>query len=327
MSDDNEKIVRFASGVEQAGFTMIENALLVDGTLSLGAKVVWLLLKHYAWEDNEAFPGQARLAWQAGCTEPSLRKHIAELKARGLVQQKRRGLGRTNLYTLFRPDRTWLTDVSLQTERNRPSATKDPSGEVEAVEEDTETPSSPPSSEMPSPADGRDERQPPLGRERDLPAEVWAVYVEEMKPRKKALLPQERAVIRDALKVASAEECIEAIRGCKASAWHMGENPTGTKYNRLSQILRGKSGKRTVREHIDLLRGYLVNGSQIPSDRIGEINQAKEKVRLGLTHPTHDYHREQGEQAQEFLRQFGLEARAIEYEVKPGVMGIRVLWS
>jgi hypothetical protein len=76
-----------------------------------------------------------------------------------------------------------------------------------------------------------------------------------------------------------------------------------------------------------MMCGYLIEGSQIPSDRIGEINQAKEKVRLGLTHPTHDYHREQGEQAQEFLRQFGLEARAIEYEVKPGVMGIRVLWS
>jgi hypothetical protein len=165
------------------------------------------------------------------------------------------------------------------------------------------------------------------GPPRDLPAEVWAVYVKEMKPRKKTLFPQERAVIRDALRVASVEECIEAIRGCKASSHHMGQNESGKKYNTLSHILRGKSGRRTVREHIDLMRGYLIEGSQIPSDRIGEINQAKEKVRLGLTHPTHDYHREQGEQAQEFLRQFGLEARAVEYEVKPGVMGIRVLWS
>src|SRR4051794_16110933 len=102
-SGENEKIVRFASEVDQAGFTMIENVLLVDGTLSMGAKIVLLLLKHYTWQGDEAWPGQERLAWQAGCTQPTLRKHLAELKDRGLVEQKRRGLGKTNLYRLVNP--------------------------------------------------------------------------------------------------------------------------------------------------------------------------------------------------------------------------------
>jgi hypothetical protein len=50
---------------------------------------------------------------------------------------------------------------------------------------------------------------------------VWAHYVEVMKPRKRELDAQGRAVIREALKVATVEECCGAIDGCKASSFHM----------------------------------------------------------------------------------------------------------
>jgi DNA-binding transcriptional ArsR family regulator len=333
-SRDDEKIVRFESEVEQAGFTIIENVLLIDGTLSMGAKIVLLLLKHYAWQGDVAWPGQERLAWQAGCTQPTLRKHMAELADRGLVVQKRQGQGRTNLYRLVSP--------AILNERNLRSGAVDSFGEVEAVEEDTENPSSPPTSEMASPrqtvasAAERATSQANVkgstegegrGSRRDLPAEVWAVYVEEMGPRQKSLLPQERAVIREALKVASVDECIDAIRGCKASAFHMGDNDGHKKYNRLTQILRGKRGGKTTREQIDLMRGYLDKASQIPSEASGEINRAKERVRLGMTHPTHDYHRTEGEKAQAFLAEYGITAEGIEYEVAPGVTGLRVVFS
>jgi hypothetical protein len=83
--------------------------------------------------------------------------------------------------------------------------------------------------------------------------EVWSHYVATMRPRKATMGDQERAVIRDALKVASVEECKDAITGCSLSRWHMGrEDATrGRKFNRLTHILKGKRGGRTTREQID----------------------------------------------------------------------------
>jgi hypothetical protein len=89
----------------------------------------------------------------------------------------------------------------------------------------------------------------------DAPLEVWNEYVRVMKPRDAGLHEQERKLIRDALKVATLDECKGAIRGCYASDFHMKRNGKGgsRKFNRLSDILRGKQGKKTTREQIDFL--------------------------------------------------------------------------
>lgn len=110
---------------------------------------------------------------------------------------------------------------------------------------------------------------------------IWSAYATTMKPRRMALDPQARAVIRDALKVASEAECVGAIRGCAKSRFHMGDNDLGKKYNSVSQILRGKRGVRTTREQIDLMLRYDEenDSAELPSGTLAEIEEAKRTIR------------------------------------------------
>ncbi|MDQ1584471.1 MAG: hypothetical protein QOF36_2525 [Microbacteriaceae bacterium] len=91
------------------------------------------------------------------------------------------------------------------------------------------------------------------GETADKASLVWATYVEAMEPRDKALHPAERKLINEALKVATVAECQRSIWGCRRSPFHMGDNAKRRKYNRLSHILKGKRGVRTLREQIDFM--------------------------------------------------------------------------
>jgi hypothetical protein len=115
----------------------------------------------------------------------------------------------------------------------------------------------------------------------DRTLRVWDAYVATMRPRQAVLDPQARTVIRDALNVASEEECIGAIRGCAKSAFHMGDNDRHKKYNSLSQILRGKRGIRTTREQIDLMLDIdkANDSAELPSGELAEIEAAKRTIR------------------------------------------------
>jgi hypothetical protein len=109
---------------------------------------------------------------------------------------------------------------------------------------------------------------------------IWAAYVAIMKPRRAEIGPQERQVIQRALKEASEKECIRAIRGCSKSRHHMGDNDRGKKYNQLTNILKGKSNGRTLREQIDLMLWYDENSvsGERPSGEAAEIQAAKVDV-------------------------------------------------
>lgn len=289
-----EKTVRFSSEIDQAGYTIVENVLLTDGTLSPGALRTYLLLAHYAREGDECWPGQRRLALQCGCREATLRRYIGELVERGLVTVGRiNAMHSTNRYRL-RTGADLLTDEkrrSTPTESvglgRRKSATKEEAVEGQAVE-----------GELPlltgsrSPGDGSADGVPALsanvnggieGKGERLQGSidrVWAFYVQTMGPRRKQLDRGERAVIREALGVASEAECIAAIRGCSKSAWHMGKE-NGKKYNSVSQILRGKQGKRTLREQIELMLDYDESNDSVEhsSGEAAEIRAAKNAVR------------------------------------------------
>jgi hypothetical protein len=110
---------------------------------------------------------------------------------------------------------------------------------------------------------------------------IWSFYVETMKPRRKELGPQERQVIERALKEATEEECIRAIRGCAKSRWHMGDNDHGKKYNQLTNILKGKRNGRTLREQIDLMLDIdkANDSAELPSGELAEIEAAKRTIR------------------------------------------------
>ena len=85
------------------GFTQVPNFILRSPTLSVGAKLAYAMFLSYAWNNDFCFPGQGKLAEDMGVGRSSVVTFIKQLEREGLVQVKRRGLGKTNLYTvLFR---------------------------------------------------------------------------------------------------------------------------------------------------------------------------------------------------------------------------------
>lgn len=128
----------------------------------------------------------------------------------------------------------------------------------------------------------QNEEQPTPDPRRELSEaidQIWAHYVEVMQPRRKEIDSQGRGVIRDALAVATEDECIRAISGCKASPFHMGDNDRRKKYNRITQILRGKSGGKTTREQIDMFLEILeksptASGTSLPTGVVESLKNA-----------------------------------------------------
>ena len=91
-------IINSRDPVLQKGFTQIPNFILEDSTIDPGAKLVYVLLLKYAWEKDKVFPGQDRLAADAGLSRSSVSEKIQKLKKKGWIEIERRGLGRTNIY-------------------------------------------------------------------------------------------------------------------------------------------------------------------------------------------------------------------------------------
>jgi len=86
--------------VVQGGFTQVPNFILQNPEVSTGAKVIYAMFLRYAWHNESCFPGQERLAKDTGVGERSVRTYIQELERHGLLEVKRRGQGKTNLYRI-----------------------------------------------------------------------------------------------------------------------------------------------------------------------------------------------------------------------------------
>jgi len=89
--------------VAQRGFTQIENVVLFDERLSIGARVMYAALKHFAWRGDGEIPPQAEVAEALGVSERSLKTYASELREVGLVTMQRR-IGKPSLYVIEPPD-------------------------------------------------------------------------------------------------------------------------------------------------------------------------------------------------------------------------------
>ena len=99
-------ILEAPNPVTAEGFTQVPNFILRSATLSMGAKLTYAMFLSYAWHNDLCFPGQERLAEAIGVSRQSVGTFIRELEREELVRVKRRGLGKTNLYTVrFRAQR------------------------------------------------------------------------------------------------------------------------------------------------------------------------------------------------------------------------------
>ena len=86
--------------VLRAGFTQIPNALLRRQDVTPGAKLSYMMLLSYAWQEDSCFPGHDRLALDMGVSRRSIVNYLQRLREAGLIVVNRRGLGRTNVYWL-----------------------------------------------------------------------------------------------------------------------------------------------------------------------------------------------------------------------------------
>ncbi len=126
------------------GFVQLPKQILYARNLSRDAKLLYAVLLGYAWQEGRCFPGYHRLCEDMGASENMVRKYMRELEAVNLLRQKRRGLGKTNIYTL-RDLRTSKIEVQEPQEaavqERRKSAAPDPAksaGEIETVEKESE---------------------------------------------------------------------------------------------------------------------------------------------------------------------------------------------
>ena len=95
----NIKIIG-ADPLTQRGFTQIPNAILKSNQISAGGKLAYAMLLSYAMGDDQCFPGQDRLGVDMSISRQTANQYIKELEAKGFINIKRRGQGRSNLYEI-----------------------------------------------------------------------------------------------------------------------------------------------------------------------------------------------------------------------------------
>src|ERR1700676_4075184 len=93
-------ILKGADAATAQGFTQVPNFLLKSKSLNAGDKMTFAMLLSYAWQNDFCFPGQVRLGQDLGLHETNVKKHLKSLERNGLLNIKRRGQGKTNIYEL-----------------------------------------------------------------------------------------------------------------------------------------------------------------------------------------------------------------------------------
>jgi hypothetical protein len=97
-----EKTLIFRDKGFTHGFTQIPNQVLRDSKLSGNDKALYGLLLSYAWANNECFPGHDLLAQNMGVSKRYIIKILNNLKLHNLIDWKRQGLGKANIYYICR---------------------------------------------------------------------------------------------------------------------------------------------------------------------------------------------------------------------------------
>ncbi|MEY2958735.1 MAG: hypothetical protein RLZZ01_1303 [Actinomycetota bacterium] len=67
---------------------------------------------------------------------------------------------------------------------------------------------------------------------------VFELWQETLCARPRRLDDKRRRLIRRAIDNHGLDECLDAVRGCSVSDWHMGKNPQRKKYTDIELILR-----------------------------------------------------------------------------------------
>src|SRR5262249_3765379 len=87
----------------RGGFVLLPRTLLHAPGLSRDAKLLYAVLLSYAWRRGSCFPGYGRLQHDLRCGINQVTRCLRELEGAGLITRRRRGLGKTTVYTLHDP--------------------------------------------------------------------------------------------------------------------------------------------------------------------------------------------------------------------------------
>ena len=97
MSDDPNIVVE--NELLRRGFTSIPNYIF-GLPISSNAKLIYMALLSYAWTNSSCYPGLAKLCHDVSLSDKPVTKAIEELSNALLLEVRRRGQGKTNLYII-----------------------------------------------------------------------------------------------------------------------------------------------------------------------------------------------------------------------------------
>jgi len=95
----NDPDIVIENALLRKGFTTVPNYIF-GMQISSNAKLIYMALLSYAWTNEACYPGLATLCKDVSLSDKPVTKAIAELCAASLLEVKRRGQGRTNLYVI-----------------------------------------------------------------------------------------------------------------------------------------------------------------------------------------------------------------------------------
>jgi len=115
-SSKEAKTLIIEDRVLAGGFVQLPKVVLQATSLSRDAKLLYAILLSYAWQATQCFPGYKSLCRDMGAGETTVRQYMAELKVKGLITWRRRGLNQTNVYTLLKLSNADLVRDASKTE-------------------------------------------------------------------------------------------------------------------------------------------------------------------------------------------------------------------
>ena len=101
--DHDAGTLTVANAALRGGFVLLPRTLLHAPGLSRDVKLLYAVLLSYAWQQGSCFPGYERLQHDLQCSVNSVTKWMQELEGVRLVTRRKRGQGKTTVYTLLDP--------------------------------------------------------------------------------------------------------------------------------------------------------------------------------------------------------------------------------
>jgi hypothetical protein len=271
--------------------------VLRESDATLGARLVLIVLADHARDDgSSAYPSVKSIGEKARLSERAVQKALRKLEAdRSIVSEGQSPYGTTSYRIVL--------EGGAESTGGRTSEQGGVNLTTENVSRSSPNPSSNPSDK-------------PSSLVQEAIEKVWRHYVTRPGKRERPLPDEERKVIRNALKVATVDEIIYAIDRCWESDYHMKlgryRDRDGPKYNRLSQIIKGRQGKETTRERIEFWlerepETSGVAGSGFPSVDPAVIARRKQDVQRGHRLKGDRIAMKKAEEAEAWLRKHGYE--------------------